>query len=179
MKGDGYVPRSKRGFTTGQQGHFRPLVEDAWNRHCQLARLPESPANKETNPAFRSWYEDELKSATGKPSSVYCDRKRDFTRAMAHFEAIVGESIFWQTRLYGDDARRIAWNIREIVRANEVDEDYMRGMARRMLRLGDDCPLPQLEAMEYEDLIIIMGELKRFLRRGGRPGVKQRGEDPF
>jgi hypothetical protein len=179
MKGDGYVPRANRGFTAGQQGHFRPLVAAAWSRHSQLAKLPESPADKEMNRTFRNWYEEELKAATGKPSSVHCDRKRDFTRAMAHFEVIVGESIFWQTRLYGDDARRIAWNIREIVRANEVEEDYMRGMARRMLRLADDRPLPTLDQMEYEDLLVIMGELKRFLRRGGRPGVKQRGEEPF
>jgi hypothetical protein len=33
---------------------------------------------------------------------------------------------------------------------------------------------PTLDQMEYEDLLVIMGELKRFLRRGGRPGVKQR-----
>jgi hypothetical protein len=178
MKGDGYVPRANRGFTTGQQGHFRPLIAAAWEKHCQLSKLPSSPA-ADSNKAFRSWYADELKIATGKPSSVHCDRKRDFTRAMAHFESIVGESIFWQCRLYGDDARRIAWNIREIVRANEVDEDYMRGMARRMLRLGDDCELPTLDQMDYESLIIIMGELKRFLRRGGRPGVKQGKDEPF
>jgi|GEM_PF-1523260 len=179
MKGAPYVPHTKRGFTPGQQGHYRPVVQAAWDRHCQLARLPESPADKKTNRTFRLWYEDELESATGKRSTEHCDRKRDFTHAIAHFEAIAENSIFWQTRLYGDDARRIAWNIREIVRANEVEEDYMRGMARRMLRLADDCPLPTLDQMEYEDLIIIMGELKRFLRRGGRPGVKQRGEGPF
>jgi hypothetical protein len=179
MKGAHYIPHSKRGFTPGQHGHFRPLVEQAWNRHCKLAKLPPSPADKKKNPAFREWYEDELEIATGKKSTEHCNRKRDFTRAMAHFETIVEESIYWQTRLYGDDARRIAWNIRDIVAANEVDEDYMRAMARRMLRLGDDCPLPPLDQMEDEQLVIIMGELKRFLRRGGRPHVHQGKDEPF
>lgn len=179
-----YIPYTKRGFTPAQQGHYRPMRDAAWTKYCELERLPASPA-VDSNKAFRSWYEEELKAATGKTSTRFCDRKRDFTHAMAHFEAIARNGIYWNTRLYGDDARRIAWNIQEIVRANEVEEDYMRGMARRMLRLADDCPLPPLEAMDYEQLLTIMGELKRFLRRGGRPGVKQapnwvtRSEEPF
>lgn len=169
-----------RGFTPGQQKHYRPLVDQAWAKHCE--RNPAVLREAVDKAAARgAWYEEELKEATGKPSTSFCDRKRDFTKAMAHFEAILGESIFWQMRLYGDDARRIVWNIQELVRVNEVDEQYMRGIARRMLRLDDTCPLPPLEAMEYEQLLIIMGELKRFLRRGGKPGVHQHqhAEDPF
>lgn len=185
------------GFTPKQQGLFRPLVEAAWQKHfaahpaCLWASSQPSLALESFRPsvapdpktiekrARRYWYESELLHATGKKTTKACDAKRDFTKAMAHFEALIGESIYWQLKLHGDDARRIAWNIRELCRANEVEEDYMRGMARQMLRLGDDCPLPALEAMEYRDLIIIMGELKRFLRRGGRPGMKQKGDCPF
>jgi hypothetical protein len=61
---------------------------------------------------------------------------------MAHFEAIVGESIYWNMRLYGDDARRVAWNIREVCRANEVDETTCaawRGIVRPARRRD---PLP-------------------------------------
>jgi hypothetical protein len=174
----GYIPYSKRGFSPGQQGHFRPMRAAAWTKHCEDEQLPVTPADDD-NKEFRAWYEAELKIATGKPSSKFCDRKRDFTYAMAHFERIARNGIYWQMRLYGDDARRIAWNIREIVAANEVDEDYMRAMARRTLRLADDCPLPSLDQMDYESLLIIMGELKRFLRRGGRPHVKQAGDYPF
>jgi hypothetical protein len=177
MKGAPYIPYTKRGFSPGQQGHFRPMVAAAWDKYCQLERLPESPPDKETNRTFRLWYEEELKAATGKTSSAFCDRKRDFTHAMAHFEAIARNGIYWNTRLHGDDARRIAWNIKEIVQANEVEEHYMRGMARNCLGLLPVDPLPQLDQMEYADLITIMGELKRFLRRGGRPGVRQ--GDPF
>jgi hypothetical protein len=163
----------RRGFTPAQHGYFRPLVEQAWAKHCQLNRLPASPA-EDANPAYRAWYEDELEAATnGKRSTSFCDRKRDFTKAMAHFEIIVGESIFWQTRLYGDDARRIAWNIRDVCRENLVEENYMRGMAKKAMGLFPEDPLPDLDSLDYKDLLIIMGELKRFIRRGGRPGVKQ------
>jgi len=164
---------AKRGFTPGQEGKYRPMVKLAWKRHCELQGLPLTPANKDRNPAFAKWYADELKAATGKPSSEFCTRTRDFTHAIAHFEALAADGIFWQMKLYGDDARRIAWNIRELTRINEVEEDYMRGMARRMLRLGDDCPLPTLDQMTDDQLLIIMGELKRWLRRKLRKG------DPF
>ena len=166
----------ERGFTKAQHGRFQPMVDAAWKAYC--SRNPAAADAVDKKAAHRAWYEEELLEATGKPSTTLCDRKRDFTKAMAHFEAIAGESIYWNARLFGDDARRIIWNIRDICRANEVDEDYMRGVARNMLRLGHDCAMPDLEEMQYDDLLVIMGELKRFLRRGGRPYVK-RAEDPF
>jgi hypothetical protein len=185
MKGSDFVPYTRRGFSPGQQGHYRPLVEAAWNRYCQLARLPESPPDKKTNATFRRWYEAELEIATGKTSTEHCDRKRDFTKAMAHFETIAQNGIYWNTRLYGDDARRVAWNIREVCRTNEVDDTYMRAMARNALQLADDDPLPDLERLDYKLLLVIMGELKRWLRRDpgsrprGNPNWVTRGEEPF
>jgi hypothetical protein len=181
--------KKRRGFTPAQQGLFRPLVEQAWRAHRQrFARTTSTAAlfpseakaeHKAEQAAFRKWYEDELESCTGNRTTADCDRRRDFETLMAHFEQIVGDSIYWTQRVYGADARRVAWNIQEICRANEVDEDYMRGIARRMLRLDETAPLPALEQMTYQQLVIIMGELKRFLRRGGRPGVKQAGEEPW
>lgn len=162
----------KRGFTRKQQGVFRPMVLAAWQRHCRLDSSALQAADKAA--ARRAWYEAELEAATGQTTSAKLDPKRDFEAAMAHFETEAGAGIDWNLRVYGADARRIAFNIREICQANEVDEDYMRGMARRSLRLGEFDPLPELASLEYEQLIILMGELKRFLRRGGRPGVKQR-----
>ncbi len=165
-----------RGFTKAQHGLFRPMVADAWKAYC--SHTPSALQAVDKAAAHRAWYEAELREATGKPSTTLCDPKRDFEHAMAHFETIVGNAIYWNLRAGGGDARRIAWNIREICRANEVDEQYMQGVARRMLRLSDHQPLPELGLLQYQELIIIMGELKRFLRRGGRPYVK-RNEDPF
>lgn len=162
----------KRGFTRKQQGVFRPMVIAAWQRHCQLHSEVLRAVDKVA--AKRAWYEAELEAATGETTSAALDPKRDFEAAMAHFEAVAGNGIYWNMRVHGSDARRIAHNIRELCQANEVDEDYMRGMARRSLRLSEFDPLPDLASLEYEQLIVLMGELKRFLRRGGRPGVKQR-----
>lgn len=161
-----------RGFSNGQQGKYRPMVDAAWTRYCSLH--PEALQAADKAAARRAWYEEELEIATGQTSTTRCDRKRDFEAAMAHFEAIAGNGIYWNLRVYGADARRIAHNIRELCQANDVEEDYMRGMARRSLRLSEWDPLPELASLEYEQLIVLMGELKRFLRRGGRPGVKQR-----
>jgi hypothetical protein len=182
MRGGDFQPYTRRGFSPGQQGHYRPMVEAAWARVCDLARRPFTPPDKKLNPEFRRWYEAELDIATGKTSTEHCDRKRDFTNAMAHFEAIAQNGIYWNTRLYGDDARRVAWNIREVIRKNDVDENYMRGMVRNSLQLSDDDPLPELEKVSYKLLLVIMGELKRWLRRG--PGSRPRGnpnfrKDPF
>lgn len=163
--------RSDYGFSTKQHGYYRPMVASAWARACQLDPTLLQGVDKAATE--RDWYENELRIATGETSTTKLDRKRDFTAAMAHFETIVGESIYWNMRLHGDDARRIAFNLREVVQENDVDEVYMRAMARRMLRLADDDHLPELIDMTSEQLLIIMGELKRFLRRGGRPHVKQ------
>lgn len=156
------------GFSKAQQGHYRPLVDQAWLRHCATAKIAPHPYD-DSLAICRVWYEAELEAATGETSTTRLDRKRDFTTAMAHFETIVGESIYWNCRLYGDDARRIAFNLREVCTNFDIDEEYMRGVARRMLRLHEDDPLPALEQMTDEQLIWIMGELKRFIRRGGRP----------
>lgn len=164
--------RSELGFSKAQHGYYRPMVAAAWKRACQLdPALLQGGVDKAATE--RDWYENELLIATGETSTTKLDRKRDFTAAMAHFETLVGESIYWNMRLHGDDARRIAFNLREVVQENEVDEDYMRAMARRMLRLDETDHLPELGEMTSEQLLIIMGELKRFLRRGGRPRVHQ------
>ena len=168
--------KSDYGFSKKQQGYYRPLVDQAWLRHCANAKIAPQPYN-DNLAICRAWYEAELEAATGETSTTRLDRKRDFTAAMAHFETIVGESIYWNMRLFGDDHRRIAFNLQEAVRGavaeDLVTEDYMRGIARRVKGLEEDDPLPPLSEMTTEELLTIMGELKRFLRRGGKPGVKQ------
>jgi hypothetical protein len=160
-------------FSPGQQAQFRPMVDAAWQAHCKQSpiRNPQSVIEK------RRWYEEELTNATAKSSTIMLDKKRDFEDVMEHFERLSGDGIYWALRKYGADARRIIYNLREVCRENDIDEDYMRQIARRSLRLGPVDPLPQLEQLSYAHLRIIMGELKRFIRRGGRPHVHQ--EMPF
>ena len=159
-------------FSPGQQAQFRPLVDSAWQALCKSWKLdPKDQAAK------RRWYEEELTNATGQSSTVMLDRKRDFEDAMEHCERLAGDGIYWALRKYGADARRIIYNLREVCRENDIDEDYMRSMVRRALGLGPFDPLPELEDVSYALLRVIMGELKRFIRRGGRPHVHQ--EAPF
>jgi hypothetical protein len=155
-------------FSPGQHKYFRPLVDAAWAGHCKANKI-----DINDKAAKRAWYEEELTNATGKSSTTQCDKKRDFEDAMEHFERLTGEGIYWAVRKYGADARRIIYNLREVCRENDVDEEYMRSIARRSLRLRPEDPLPELEQLSYQHLRIIMGELKRFIRRGGRPHVRQ------
>jgi hypothetical protein len=165
-----FSPQIQRlGFTKAQHGKFRPMVEKAWTKY--IASLPLMLRDRAE---YRGWYEDELRTATGKTSTTACDPKRDFEDAMEHFERLADDGIYWALRKYGADARRIAHNIREVCGSHEVDEDYMRGIARRALKLRETDPLPELASLSYEQLRVIMGELKRFLTRGGRPRVHQK-----
>ena len=147
-------------LTPAQQGLFRPLVERAWQSHCRLQGLP---AGDKT--ARREWYETQLLEACEVRSSSDLDPKRDFEAAMEHFEALVGDSIYWAMRRHGGDARRIAWQIRDLCRAHDIDERYMRGIARQALRLGADAPLPELLTLAPADLVTIIRALRIHLRR--------------
>lgn len=182
----------KRGFSRKQHGFFRPMVAAAWEAHCKRNALPsaqlqllepdevksavaERIEKSRLSETQRAWYEDNLEAACGKNkrSTTICDPKRDFEHAMAHFEAIARNGIYWNMRVHGGDARRIAWNIGELCRKHDVEEDYMRGCLRNALQLFPNDPLPRLEDVPYEVLIIIMGELKRWIRRD--PGTRRRG----
>lgn len=182
----------KRGFSRKQHGYFRPMVAAAWEAHCKRQAAPAAqlqllPADHPQSGAAaameksrltetqRSWYEENLEAACGKGkhTTTVCDPKRDFEHAMAHFESIARNGIYWNMRIHGGDARRIAWNIGEICRKHDVEEHYMRGCLRNALQLFHHDPLPRLEDVPYAVLIIIMGELKRWIRRD--PGTRRRG----
>ncbi len=143
-------------FSRRQQPEWQALIRAAWSAHCLAETTTVAPKFD------RSWYEQELFAATGHYSSADCNSGRDYELAMAHFEVIAGNSIKWQMKAHSGDARRILHELRESVGEHEIDEDYLRGVAKRMLRL---TYLPQLETLSRQQLIIILGEVKRFIRR--------------
>lgn len=143
-------------FSRPQQPEFRSLVLHAWQAHCRAEGIPATPKPD------RSWYEQELFFSTGQHSTADCNAGRDYDRAMAHFESIAGGSIKWQMRIHTGDAVRLLHELRREVEAYDIDEDYLRGVARRMLRTEH---LPELERLTREQLILILGEVKRFCRR--------------
>lgn len=84
---------------------------------------------------------------------------------MAHFEALGRVGIKWQMKLHSGDAVRIMHELREAVGSfadQHVDEDYLRATAQQALRL--DGP-PALKDPKREQLIFVLGEVKRWLRR--------------
>lgn len=158
-------------FSPGQQGHFRPMVADAWAR--ELRDFPDASKCKGKRCGecdYCAWYEAELFKATGCTSSSDLDKKRDFEKAMAHFEMLVGEGIYWQMRREGGDARRVLHAMRELSSEFDADEHYMRGIARRQLKLGDDAPLPDLSELTYEQIANVRSALVRDLRVAKKSG---------
>lgn len=100
--------RRKTGFDRGQQGIYRPLVQAAWEVKCR--ELGQVKTDKGT---FDAWRKSELACATGKESTVDCGRDRDFEKACAHFEALVGEDFYWQNKLESGDENRLTWRLKK------------------------------------------------------------------
>lgn len=141
-------------FSRAQQPEFRKLVAAAWQQHVR-----ETGATKAQE---RAWYEAELWEATGHDSTTDCNAGRDYDLACAHFEALAGVSIRWQMKVHSGDATRIIWHLDEITRKHGIDAPYLRGIARQALRCEE---LPELADLPREQLIQILGETKRFVRR--------------
>lgn len=155
------------GFSRSQQGEFRKLVRAAWEGHCRT----EGGAAQD-KAAERTWYAGELRAATGHESSTACNGARDYERAMAHFEALAGTGVKWGLRVFGGDAKRMLHALHAAGAGPEVDEDYLRGVARRMLKRDD---LPELHTLPRETLVAIVGEVRRHVRRAAKRGAVNAG----
>jgi hypothetical protein len=158
------------GFSKGQQPEFRMLVKAAWRAYALQESL--DPGTKPD----RGWYERELEFATGRSSTTECNAGRDYDLAMAHFEGVAGTGIKWQMKVHTGDAKRLLYELQKAVGEHDIDEDYLRGIARRMLRLER---LPALETLTRDELIRILGEVKRYIRRRLKRGAPAQVDEPF
>jgi len=172
-------------FSGKQHGIFRPMVAKAWVWHCREAGLGAAAAVQGRNhPEYRPWYERELEEATGCASSSDCNAWRDFNFAMAHFEVLARDGIYWQTELQNCDAKRILWNINRVARKHRIDEDYLRDIARNARRkdrraagLGED-DLPALVELSAEELSHVLMSAKQFAR-SKQSAAQEPAECPF
>lgn len=155
--------QKRLGFSPAQQGQFRPLLAAAWQAECRL-----SGADPTDQMAGREWYENELEVATGNRSSKECDKERDFEAAMAHFEAIVGESIYWQMRYYSGDARRIVFSVQKDFADFSADDAYMLSIARQEI----GASVNDWKSLTAEHLFTIRRALKNQARRQRDRGDK-------
>lgn len=144
------------GFSRAQQPEFRALVAAAWLAYCRQENLPL------TLKLDRCWYERELFFATGHSSTSDCNAGRDYDRAMAHFEGVAGTGIRWQMKIHTGDSKRLLYELQKAVGEHEIDEDYLRAVARRMLKLDR---MPELSKLTRDQLVMILGEVKRYIRR--------------
>ena len=144
-------------FSRPQQPAWQQMIREAWAAHC----LREGTAPVPPKWA-RDWYEQELFHATGATSTADLGAGRDYDRAMAHFEVLGGRDIRWQMKLHGGDAVRILHELDRVHPGHGLDETYLRGVAKRMLRLDF---LPELSRLTREQTVIVLGEVKRWLRR--------------
>ncbi len=142
-------------FSRPQQSQYRQFVRHAWLQHCRDEQLPIAPMD-------RDWYEAELVVATGHRTTSECNAGRDYDHAMAHFEALARAGVKWQLKLSRGDAIRLAHNIREVCANHDLDEDFMRGIARQALRLDT---LPELVKLSPDDLMIVLRACKQHVTR--------------
>lgn len=169
-------------FSRPQQGLFRPLLASAWQAMCKHEGLDPTARCRSGKRcgacAFCEWYEAELREAVGVASTVDLDVKRDFERVMRHFAEIAGD-LYWMTRIDGADARRLQANVRAVCAQRDFDEDYIRGGAKKALKLEE---LPQLEDLTYEQLATVLSALKskaRHFRDWTPDQGRARVEEPF
>ena len=116
-------------FTRSQQGLFRPMVKRAWLKHAAAEGLdPRSNATQD------AWYRGELRECLGRDTTKDADPGRDFETVMAHFEVFVGGEFYWTLRVHQGDARRLQFAIAQICERWEIDDQYARATAARVLK---------------------------------------------
>jgi hypothetical protein len=151
-------------FSVPQQCLYRPLVDAAWRAHCGRERVrPEDKVAKD------AWYREQLRAALGIYTTKQCNRARDFEVLMAHFEAIAGDSIEWQLRMYRGDAKRIQYELGQLCQRHDIDEDYLRSIARQALQVD---ALPELHLLSADLIYRVLVAAKIYVTRQLQRGVE-------
>jgi hypothetical protein len=165
-------------FTRAQQPELRAYLGLAWQAHCQAEGIDAGGRCRGSKRcgacAYCAWYEEVLEGATGHRSTTECNAGRDYDRFMRDLEAIHGQSIKWQMRAFGGDARRILHQIGEVCAEHGIDEDYLRAVARRGFG-----PTAELHLLEAGQLLVVLGEVKRHVRRQAKRAKEEDTNEPF
>ena len=136
-------------FTHAQLSRLSPVVQDAWERHCDQNDL--NPHRKASN-GYRAWYEGILEDATGKTSTKALAGAKDFGKVLLAFAQAAGDERLVRD-LAADEEHRNRWVLRMLVvdlsflRGEEISWEYVRAMyGQSKLPPGDfdDCPADML-----------------------------------
>ncbi|HEX8312764.1 MAG TPA: hypothetical protein VF614_15690 [Chthoniobacteraceae bacterium] len=137
---------------------FWMMLTVAWEQHCREHGVDHTDTNLKD-----AWRRDQVRKSTGKSSLTQVPRVgRKFIQLMADLEVITRSGITWQVKLHGAEKRPIIHTILEICREHDLDEHYMRGVARQALRLE---ALPQLEQLEVAQLLTVLQLLRMNVAR--------------
>lgn len=105
-------------FTHAQLSRLSPVVQDAWERHCDQNDL--DPRRKASN-GYRAWYESVLKDATGKTTTKDLAGAKDFGIVLLSFAQAAGDDRLIRD-LSEDEEHRHRWVLRMLC----CDLSYLR-----------------------------------------------------
>jgi hypothetical protein len=161
-------------FSKGQQGKYRPLINQAWAKYASANRL--SPTDRA---AREFWYRGELKVGCGVTSSNNLSASDGFERAMAHFESICGDSIYWQLQYFNGDRRRINHAASSAGHQVEYSEAYICGAATRILK-RPIAVLREIDNYEEREKVKVAFRIHgRRLAKKANEDVQETSENPF
>lgn len=134
------------------------MLTSAWEQHCREEGLDHTLAK-----AKDAWRRAQITKSTGCMSLTQVPGKgKKYIQLMAHMEVIARNGIDWQMKLTGADTRPIVHSIREICREHDLEEDYVRGVARKALKLDS---LPLLDSLGAPQLLTVLQLLRMNVAR--------------
>lgn len=140
-----------------QQGLFRPLVNDAWEKTC--AR--DSTLDQSDRRVREKWYRAELMKALGIYSTNEAPAREQFAKLCAHFEQIVGRSAYWTIRAeQPEEVRQLRFWIDQALKRIGGDWKYAQGVIEQMNFPGLD-----LDDLDVRQLKKVFQALDTHLRR--------------
>jgi hypothetical protein len=152
-------------MTPRQQGIFRTLVKRAWEKAVAAHGWKFANATQE-RAAKDAWYRSQLHDELGVFTTKQLSAHDDYAKLCAVFEALVGDSIYWQLRAHGgkdaEQRRRLLHAIKDLCAQHDLDENYARGIARQSLK-AESTPL--LDTLSPGQLLAVLQALKMHVRR--------------
>ena len=78
------------------------------------------------------WYREVLRDEFGVYTTKQLGRTGDFEKTCAAFEAIAGNSIYWQLRVTAAPLERARLSLKQLMREHDIEEEYVDGVSKHM-----------------------------------------------
>jgi len=136
-------------MTGRQQRVYRPIVEAAWAAHCRAEAPTEAAAARlrADRIAKDKWYRSQLHACLGIWTTGQVSSLGQFRRLMAHFEAQVGESFYWQQQLATGQERSVRKSFELFLR--EHGEELRHMIAKEGTLPTDEAVIEYIEVTAW------------------------------